>query len=157
MCRYAELTLAPDTRASAAARTWLRERLGDWDLSDAAADLQVVISELVTNAVLHARSAVDLTISVGEGVIELSVADSDPRLPQPRVASEVWDEGGRGLMLVSELSDEWGVAHHTHGKQIWIRVPAPNSWPFAKGCLCSHDPDEAQRVASGRRIVDMLH
>lgn len=157
MCRYGEFTLAPDTAAPAKARVWLRDRLTEWDLDKQADDLQLVVSELVTNAVLHARSTVEIAISVGEGIIELSVADADNRLPVIRSASEVWDEGGRGLTLVSALSDDWGVAHRCHGKHIWVRMPAPGDWAYRTECVCAHPADDAaRRSASGHRVVHMF-
>lgn len=157
MCRYGEITLSPDTAAPGHARAWLRERLDTWLLSRHVDDLQLVVSELVTNAVLHARSTVEISVSVGEGVIELSVSDTDGRAPEPRSAGEVWDEGGRGLTLVSALSDDWGVAHRSNGKQIWVRLPTPRDWEHQKACVCGQPKDdEGRRVASGHRVVDML-
>lgn len=157
MCRYGEITLAPDTAAASQARTWLRDLLTTWDLDVHTDDLLVVVSELVTNVVLHARSVIEIAISVGEGVIELSVADTDHQAPKPRLASEVWDEGGRGLALVSALSDDWGVVHRSQGKQIWVRLPTPDDWSYQQACICGQPVDDTGRhVASGRRIIDML-
>lgn len=155
MCRYGETSLAPDTTAAGAARRWLRRQLGHWELDDMIDDLQLVLSELVTNAVLHARSAVDVVLSVGEGTIELAVADTDARVPTPLLAERMSEEGGRGLALVNAISDEWGVTHRGAGKQIWVRLAAPDDWSFRLGCVCGDD-GEAPHTASGHRVVDML-
>src|SRR5579875_3419356 len=157
VCRYGEITLAPDTAAASRARAWLRDRLTAWQLDFRADDLLVVVSELVTNVVLHARSPIEITMSVGEGAIEVSVADTDDRTPQPRLAGEIWDEGGRGLALVSALSDDWGVALRSPGKQVWVRLPAPREWSYQAACACGRSaPGTGVSVASGHRIVDLL-
>jgi|SRR5579884_1347883 len=157
LCRYGEITLAPQATAPAQVRTWLRERFAEWELPDSLDDLQVVVSELVTNAVLHARSTVGVEVSAGEGLIEVAVADFDDRPPEVRQPDEERDEGGRGLVLVSALSDEWGVSHRARGKQIWVRVPVPKNWRYSEACVCARSPDDPTRAtASGRRVVHML-
>lgn len=156
MCRYGEISFAPDPTVVARARSWLRGRLERWELGGLGEDLQIVVSELVTNAVIHARTTVELALSVGEGAIELSVADNDGRPPEVRRTRALWDEGGRGLALVSALSDDWGVTHRAGGKQIWVRLPAPDGWDYATACTCAHPDANVRRIASGHPVVDML-
>jgi anti-sigma regulatory factor (Ser/Thr protein kinase) len=83
----------------------------------------LVTSELVTNAILHARTDVGLDMSVDGSSILLEVTDASPvPLPAPHVPDP--DEtSGRGLFLVDILADEWGVrTAGGGGKTVWIRV-----------------------------------
>jgi len=157
VCRYEQTTLPPDPAAAGQARRWLTELLVRWDLADAADDLRVVVSELVSNAVLHARTILDVALSVAEGVLELSVSDRDPRSPRPRPQrSDDYATGGRGLVLVEALSDDWGIAERMGGKEVWFRVAAPAGWRYAEACVCTETAGNAhQRTASGRRVTVM--
>jgi anti-sigma regulatory factor (Ser/Thr protein kinase) len=87
--------------------------------------LVLVTSELVTNAILHARTEVGLDVNVDESSIVLEVTDSSPAtIPPPRVPDPE-DTSGRGLFLVDVLSDAWGVRSlDGGGKTVWIRVQA---------------------------------
>ena len=69
-----------------------------------------VISELVTNAVVHARSAPEIVASVRKGVFRVEVYDDDRRPPVVRLSGNAVDGGGSGLRIVSGLSDRWGGA-----------------------------------------------
>jgi len=83
----------------------------------------LLVSELVTNAVRHARPPCALVVTFGEDAVELSVEDGDTRAPSARHAAAL-DENGRGLMLVSALADEWGVRPTPEGKATWFRLRA---------------------------------
>jgi serine/threonine-protein kinase RsbW len=85
---------------------------------------RLLISELATNAVLHADTEhVRLVIDLADGVLSVHVGDQDRRLPARRAASEA-DERGRGLSLVAALADEWGVVAGTDArdKTVWFRI-----------------------------------
>lgn len=157
MCRYEETRLPASPASARAARQWVSGLLDGWDLSEAADDLRLVVSELVSNAILHARTAVDVVLSIAEGVLELVVRDHNPRSPRPRVRKA--DDAattGRGLLLVDELSDDWGVAERMDGKEVWFRVAAPQGWRYADACICRESSHEdVRRTASGRRVVRM--
>src|SRR5205085_11601344 len=91
---------------------------------DTAVDTAVLlVSELVTNAIRHARGPCFLVVAFDEGAVELSVEDGDSHMPAPRPAVGL-DEDGRGLMLVSALADEWGVRLLPGGKATWFRLDA---------------------------------
>ncbi|MGZ6792571.1 MAG: ATP-binding protein [Mycobacteriales bacterium] len=81
MCRRAELALAPDLGAPGRARSWLLGVCERWQLSALLDDAVLATSELVTNAVLHARTPLHLTAGVAAGLLEVSVHDDDDRLP----------------------------------------------------------------------------
>lgn len=154
MCRYERTTLPPTTVAAGQARAWMVDLLDRWDLATSVEDLRLVTSELVSNAVLHARTVIDVALSVAEGVVELSVSDRDARSPRPRPQRpDATAVGGRGLMLVELLSDDWGVAERMDGKEVWFRVATPG-WRYADACTCDEPNDEDhRRTASGQRVA----
>ncbi len=135
----------------------MADRLSTWDVTDAADDLRLAVSELVGNAVLYARTAIDVALAIGEGVIELAVRDHNPHTQQPR--SQLADDAatsGRGLMLVDALSDDWGVTERMDGKEVWLRVAAPAGWRDTDRCICSQQPAaDTRRLGSGRHLVVM--
>jgi anti-sigma regulatory factor (Ser/Thr protein kinase) len=82
-------------------------------------DVQLVVSELATNAVNHAKTPFTLTLCLREGLIHLDLADEGDGLPVVATPTEQ-DTNGRGLMLVERLSDEWGSTRRGDGtKNVW--------------------------------------
>jgi len=79
----------------------------------------LLVSELVTNAIRHAKGPCALVVTFGGDSVELSVEDSDPRPPAPRAAGGL-DESGRGFVLVGALADDWGVRALPGGKATWF-------------------------------------
>jgi anti-sigma regulatory factor (Ser/Thr protein kinase) len=114
MCRLRTLDLGDGARAVRAARRATVELLRLWNLDDLRANAELLVSELVTNAVVHGRSRVTLTVAVADGVLEVGVTDRSRLLPLPHRGAPrhaPWRaEGGRGLRLVDRLADESGVA-----------------------------------------------
>jgi len=84
VCRFARLRLPGAPASAAAARQFLRTCSSTWDLSNLLADVELALTELVTNAVLHARTPVEVTISLDQDDVEIAVKDGSPALPQPR-------------------------------------------------------------------------
>jgi anti-sigma regulatory factor (Ser/Thr protein kinase) len=87
----------------------------------------LLTSELVTNAVLYGRSAVQLVISWAPGHMRVEVGDDNARPPVLR-SSDPSAIDGRGLRLVNELADDWGVQHEGDGKHVWFEMrtqPSP--------------------------------
>jgi hypothetical protein len=90
---------------------------------------QLVVSELVTNAVVHAGTPIDLTLRLvpGEGhaLLHLGVRDGLPVAPIPAPASPPGQtpDGGRGLLVVAAFADEWGTCVSHAGKVVWATVP----------------------------------
>jgi anti-sigma regulatory factor (Ser/Thr protein kinase) len=82
----------------------------------------LVTSELVTNAIVHARTDLEVLIQISGPEVYVEVADGTPSLVAPQRPIE--DTGGRGLVLVAALSDAWGVAEvdQGRGKRVWVRV-----------------------------------
>lgn len=88
MCRHATTSLPPEPRSSSAARTFVRDCLAAWDLLALLDDAQLAVTELVTNAVLHARTPLLVSISSENSHLELAVFDGNPTLPRPRPARQ---------------------------------------------------------------------
>jgi anti-sigma regulatory factor (Ser/Thr protein kinase) len=83
-------------------------------------DAQLLVSELVTNAVRHARGPISVHASFRDGFLHLEVSDaSADAAPQRRVASPE-DEGGRGMELVEKMSSRWGWTTTEHSKVVWL-------------------------------------
>jgi PAS domain S-box-containing protein len=109
--------LPADPAVVTSAREQALTRLADWGLDDAAFTTELVISELVTNAIRHARSPIQLRL-IRDRTLICEVSDGSSTAPHPRRARD-FDEGGRGLLLVSQLTQRWGSRQTTHGKTIW--------------------------------------
>jgi len=84
---------------------------------------ELLVSELVTNAVLHARSAARLWVRAGDGAVRVEVTDDGPGLPAMRQADGT---GGYGLWLVNSLAWSWGTTRRDDGrdgKTVWFTLP----------------------------------
>jgi CheY-like chemotaxis protein len=119
----ATLVLENDLRSASLARAFVEEQCRSWGLHAVVEDALLVVSELVTNAVVHARSASELRLVPGAETLRIEVADDDRAVPDPVVAGKD-DEHGRGLLLVAVLSAAWGTeARDQGGKVVWADVP----------------------------------
>ncbi|MEU6172238.1 SpoIIE family protein phosphatase [Streptantibioticus parmotrematis] len=113
--------LPSDPAAVADARREVLRQLDDWGLAELAFTTELIVSELVTNAIRYAGEAVGLRLIRGQSLIcEVSdTSNSQPRLRRARTT----DEGGRGLFLVANLTSRWGSRYGTSGKTIWTEQP----------------------------------
>jgi GAF domain-containing protein len=113
-----------------AARIFVDNLLFSWGLQVASDDLQLIVSELVTNALIHAGSDVELRLRAFSGHVRVEVRDSASSPPVPSPFS-VSDEGmaqaehGRGLMLVGALARRWNTAPNGRGKTVWLEMAVP--------------------------------
>lgn len=121
----ASITLAPEPRAAMVARTWVDEAcraLGRDELIDCA---RLAVSEVVTNAVLHAAPPLVLSHVGGAAQPRFQVSDGSTAPPRPNPAmthdDALWSTIGRGLGLVASCSAAWGVRIHSHGKTVWFQ------------------------------------
>lgn len=103
------------------ARRLVAEVVGD-DGSGLVEDAQLLVSEVVTNAVVHARSEVGVTVSLVPGGVRVEVADHSPHLPSPRSYDSASTTTGRGLELVAMLATDFGVIAHEDGKVVWFTL-----------------------------------
>jgi anti-sigma regulatory factor (Ser/Thr protein kinase) len=116
-------TFAPNASEVFAARHFVSCVLETWGME--IEDLPLLVSELATNAVLHARSDFEVTVIRSPRVVRVEVFDQNTRLPSFAVApTDAYS--GRGLMLLRGLSSNWGVESHSDiGKTIWFEVAKP--------------------------------
>jgi anti-anti-sigma regulatory factor/anti-sigma regulatory factor (Ser/Thr protein kinase) len=121
-----ELLLAPTPTAAAAARAFVREVCQYWQLAlpdeSLLARAVLLADELVTNAVVHAHTDIWLRLELRGDRLHIGVRDGDPRLL--RLVTPVPEaEGGRGLWLVEQLAQAWGVhPHPSGGKVVWCTL-----------------------------------
>ena len=105
-----------------AARRYVREVLGANHVNEKVAGVvELLTSEVVTNALLHARGARELSVQVWPSVIRVEVEDPSSLLPTPRPAGAE-AVSGRGLKIVSALARAWGVETGQRGKRVWFEV-----------------------------------
>ncbi len=118
--RSEHLHLQPVPRLVASARRFVREHLSDLD-DDVLAEVLLMTSELVTNAVIHARTEIELGVTLSRDNVLITVHDLDLARPTQLPSSD--RDGGRGLDLVRELSDAYASERHDgDGKTAWFRV-----------------------------------
>ncbi|OXS32480.1 ATP-binding SpoIIE family protein phosphatase [Streptomyces sp. XY006] len=120
----AEWRLALDAAETGRARAVVREQLHDWGLAELAAPAELLVSELVTNAVRHAHARpVALRLVRGDTLL-CEVDDDDHELPTLLSAGPL-DDAGRGLRVVSTLAREWGTSRTGAGKTVWFELTLP--------------------------------
>ena len=96
--------------------------LQSWGHRHGLGDVLLVVSELVTNAVLHAGGGgIDLTVTLSDSAVRIEVVDSSPALPEPKPPTED-NTNGRGLLLVDAVAGTWGADLDQGGKRVWAEV-----------------------------------
>jgi anti-sigma regulatory factor (Ser/Thr protein kinase) len=114
-------TFPPDVASVAAARRYADGVLSAWDVGDASWTCLQLVSELATNAVIHARTEFTLELSRHENRLRVCVRDASSA--QPGVRRYADDSStGRGLRLVDSMASDWGVQPITFGKIIWFEL-----------------------------------
>jgi anti-sigma regulatory factor (Ser/Thr protein kinase) len=141
----------PKPESVSAARHFVRQVLHECepDLIDAA---ELMVSELATNAVLHARSDFEITVETAGRRVRVGVRDSGHGAPRKR-SPEPREHSGRGLRVVDALAARWGVTRQTQGKLVWfilqapdqVQIPAPDAatQPEPRRGSDAEDPDDA--------------
>jgi Histidine kinase-like ATPase domain len=120
------------TGVVARCRDFTRRALVDWgwlpttdpDREESAEDVLLLVSELVTNARLHAGGPLELVLHCTSERLRIEVADGSPVRPA-LVPSGAAAPGGHGLRVMQRLSRAWGVLPRGEGKSVWLEVPAP--------------------------------
>ncbi len=121
---------AGDTAQTVAtARHWVGRIATSWQVGpERCADAEVLVGELVTNALTHGTAPVEIRLRHTRDALMIEVSDTAPFLPR-RLRPAVDDEHGRGLLLVATLSQRWGVRPRPDGKAVWcvlaLSRPAP--------------------------------
>jgi anti-sigma regulatory factor (Ser/Thr protein kinase) len=114
-------TLTARPTAVAQARDLIRDRLLAWGLQGMADVVELLVSELVTNALRYGIAPYGLRMTRDAHNVLVEVSDGNPTVPRLRTA-HTGDEGGRGLHLVDELSSDWGVRSRPQGKTVWFTL-----------------------------------
>ncbi|WP_019057802.1 SpoIIE family protein phosphatase [Streptomyces prunicolor] len=97
------------------------EQLDSWNMSEAGFTAELVVSELVTNAIRYGAHPIRLRLIHDATTLICEVSDTNHTAPHLRRA-KTWDEGGRGLLLVAQLTQRWGSRHTADGKTIWAEL-----------------------------------
>jgi anti-sigma regulatory factor (Ser/Thr protein kinase) len=119
--------LPVDPEVVADARAQATRQLAAWGLETASFVTELVVSELVTNAIRYGGPPIQLRL-IRDRTLICEVSDGSSTSPHLRRA-RTFDEGGRGLLLVAQVSQGWGTRHTGTGKTIWTEQPLPDdSW-----------------------------
>lgn len=115
--------LTPHPTSVGAARRFVRDVLMSRQVADDVVDMvELLTSEVVTNAIIHGRSGPQLAVEIRDGVVRVAVRDLSPNLPV-RQAGRLDDVSGRGVVIVEELASAWGVEREGNGsKRVWFEV-----------------------------------
>jgi CheY-like chemotaxis protein len=123
--RAAVLELPQGPESPRRARQFLRNHCARWGCEGVVESAQLVVSELVTNAVSHGRSRCELRLGLTDGTLRIEVADRGTGTPDV-LATTGRDEHGRGLVLVSAVAAAWGVdTIPGNGKVVWAQLALP--------------------------------
>ncbi|RNF82717.1 SpoIIE family protein phosphatase [Streptomyces botrytidirepellens] len=112
-----------DPAAVAGVRADVLRQLEEWGMQEVAFTAELVLSELITNAIRHATGPIRLQLVRDRGLI-CEVSDTSSTSPHLRYATPV-DEGGRGLFLVAQFAERWGTRYTAGGKVIWAELALP--------------------------------
>jgi anti-sigma regulatory factor (Ser/Thr protein kinase) len=103
----------------------VRSFIEEYELCEEPEVALLVLSELVTNAVMHGATPIQVSVSGEPGKLRIDVADGDTHSPRPELRVGNADQtGGRGLQIVNALSRQWGTTTHAHGKSVWAEIGA---------------------------------
>jgi anti-sigma regulatory factor (Ser/Thr protein kinase) len=116
-------TLEPEPANVPIARRFVRDLLVEWGAAAACDTVEVLVTEVATNAVLHARTPFTVEVSRDGATVRVCVLDLSPAPARMRRYGAD-STTGRGLRLVASLASDWGVEPQTPGKVIWFEVPA---------------------------------
>ncbi|WP_405997850.1 SpoIIE family protein phosphatase [Streptomyces sp. NBC_00829] len=122
--RVADWEVAPDPSAVGQIRAAVTRKLGEWGLEEEAFTTELILSELVTNAIRYATGPVRVRL-IRDRALICEVSDHSSTSPHLRQAA-ITDEGGRGLFLVAQFADRWGTRYTADGKVIWTEQPLPS-------------------------------
>ncbi len=159
MCRVVRTDFDPDMASVPLARHMVADLLDRWELPALRELAELLTTELLTNALVHVGGGLSVVVAVADGVLEIGVSDQQPHSghnvrPKSEHLGDVGEggdsaEGGRGLLLVDSLADEWGVIQLENGKQVWFRI-STDDWSYRSGCMCHSDSIDRVRLESGR-------
>ncbi|MGW7255585.1 amino acid permease [Streptomyces sp. NPDC054834] len=122
--QFAQWELSPDPAAVATIRGAVSKQLGDWELDDLAFTSELIVSELVTNAIRYVGGPIQVRL-IRDRTLICEVSDTGHTTPNLRHAASD-DEGGRGLFIIAQMTHHWGTRYTTTGKTIWTEQDLPS-------------------------------
>ncbi len=144
----ARLELPATPAAASVARLFVRCLCEEWGVGSVADVAELLSSELVTNAVLHARSGIELEAARTASALRVDVRDVGRGRVQPKAQPAPTEaEGGRGLSIVASLAESWGVEESSSGKSVWFTLAAPRE------ALDDQPVTESASASTGRGLV----
>jgi anti-sigma regulatory factor (Ser/Thr protein kinase) len=117
----ATIRLSPHPTSARAAREFVARTLLGWGRPDQTEAAVLLTSELVTNAIIHARTEVAVTMQLAGEALRVVVLDESIEQPSRRSGTDEIG-GGRGLRLVEALAASWGVSPEGQGKAVWFEL-----------------------------------
>ncbi|GGV16189.1 histidine kinase [Streptomyces litmocidini] len=142
--RIAEWDVRPDPAAVSPVRNACARRLADWGLEEIAFTTELILSELMTNAIRYGTEPIRVRLLYDRSLI-CEVSDGSSTSPHLRRA-EATDEGGRGLFLVAQFAERWGTRYTARGKIIWseqalLDGAAPPAMDLGEALLAGWDDE----------------
>lgn len=123
----ARIQLPASPGSVAVARRWVTDQVEPDLGAEFSATVGLLVSELVTNVVLHARTRCELVLSRADGRLRVEVRDDSPRLPAPAFQRDPTAQSGRGMQLVDSISAAHGAeASADGGKVVWFELDLPD-------------------------------
>ena len=126
--RNLQLVLPVSEHSARLARRVARTVLAAWQLPDTQETAVLLLSELVRNAIQHARATdtIEVELEAVKSCLRIEIANQDPRWPQPRTSDES-GESGFGFLLLDALASRWGVRQTAAGKTLWAELEPPQT------------------------------
>ncbi|GAA0742866.1 ATP-binding protein [Dactylosporangium roseum] len=115
-------TLQPMVDATAAARHLVGRACRLWGVSRIGDLAELVVTELVSNVVRHARTEMEVCVGLRRRLLHISVRDHSSALPRPGATNDSLREDGRGLLVISALTAAWGYTPVPDGKVVWATL-----------------------------------
>ncbi|MEU9476525.1 amino acid permease [Streptomyces sp. NPDC048191] len=123
--RFAEWGVVPEPATVATVRTAVTKQLGDWELDDLAFTTELIVSELVTNAIRYVGGPIRVRL-IRDRTLICEVSDTGHTAPNLRHAASD-EEGGRGLFIIAQMTHQWGTRYTRLGKTIWTEQDLPQA------------------------------
>jgi anti-sigma regulatory factor (Ser/Thr protein kinase) len=117
-------TFPAELRSASEARHHAEQVLREWELDEVADAARLLISELVINAVLHAGTESELVLRCRPGHLRVEVTDGSSAVPVRRPYSPT-SPSGRGLLILEDLADSWGIDVGDGSKTVWFELAVP--------------------------------
>jgi STAS domain/Histidine kinase-like ATPase domain len=121
------LNLEPLAVAARRAREMITEACDRWDLADLAGSSRIVVTEMVNNVVVHARTPMIVLLAVHGSRLSVAVRDESPTAPTFTGTPALTAYGGRGMLLIDSVATRWGNLALSHGKVVWAILEAGES------------------------------